>query len=97
MSLYEHKLGTVLVIKFVSTKPKITVSKPYVLAVTLSLRHFALNCALAYQSHLSKPLSGNLPQSHVLVSVAVLESRFRNDCAQSRSGRQSLFSIINAA
>ena len=79
-------MGTVLVIKFVSTKPKITVSKPYVLAVTLSLRHFALNCSLAYQSHLSKPLLGNIRQSQVLIPVAVLESRFRNDCAQSRSG-----------
>lgn len=86
MDLCENEMDTVLVTKFVSTKPKITVSKPYVLAVTLSLRHFALNCSLAYQSHLSKPLSENLPQSHVLVSVAVLESCFRNDCAQSRSG-----------
>ena len=95
MNLCENEMDTVLVTKFVSTKPKITVSKPYVLAVTLSLRHFALNYLLAYQSHLWKPLLGNLPQSHVLFSVAVLESRFGNDCAHSWSGRWSLFSIIN--
>jgi hypothetical protein len=81
MNLYKNRKGTALVIKVISGVRKLIVSKPYVLAVTPSLRHFVSNRSLSYPSQPSKPRSDDTCQSRVSILVAVLEYRFLYDCA----------------
>jgi hypothetical protein len=80
MNLCKNRKGTALVIKIISGVRKLIVSKPYVLAVTPSLRHSVPNRSLAYQSQPSKPRSDETCQSRVSILVAVLEYGYRNDC-----------------